>query len=222
MSGSRAYAYGWLLVLIGISLIFQLGASNEGWSRIVTVVLQAFVVIAALRVSGARRRVRSVAATAAAIAVVGAIAAIAGTGELSDAAARLVGLVLVLVALIAIVNGIVRELRETRKITIRTMFGVLCVYLLAGTAFGFTYGLIGALSDAPFFAQIPGGDQSDYLYFSFATLTNTGWGDLTAATNLGRSFAVSEALVGQIYLVTIVALIVGNLGRPRPLARMSR
>ena len=45
-------------------------------------------------------------------------------------------------------------------------------------------------------------------------MTTTGFGDLTAAYDLGRSLAVTEALFGQIYLVTVVALIVGNLGRP--------
>jgi hypothetical protein len=42
-----------------------------------------------------------------------------------------------------------------------------------------------------------------------------GYGDLTAATNVGRVLAVSEALIGQLYLVTAVALLVGNIGRGR-------
>ena len=59
------------------------------------------------------------------------------------------------------------------------------------------------------------GDSSDFVYFSFATLTTVGYGDLTAATDLGRSLAITEALIGQIYLVTVVALIVPNIGRAR-------
>ncbi len=58
------------------------------------------------------------------------------------------------------------------------------------------------------------GDQNDFLYFSLATLTTTGYGDLTAAGELGRTLAVLEALLGQIYLVTVVALLVSNLRRP--------
>ena len=80
-------------------------------------------------------------------------------------------------------------------------------------AFGFLYGIISELETKPFFAENVRGDQSDFLYFSFASLTTTGYGDLTAATNVGRSFAITEALIGQIYLVTVVALIVGNIGR---------
>ena len=94
------------------------------------------------------------------------------------------------------------------------MFGVLCVYLLIGMAFGFAYGIISAARRRHFFAQIHGGDQADFLYFSFVTMTTTGFGDLTAAKDFGRSLAVTEALIGQIYLVTVVALIVSNLGRP--------
>ena len=46
-------------------------------------------------------------------------------------------------------------------------------------------------------------------------MSTTGYGDLTPATSLGRSLAVFEMLIGQIYLVTIVGLLVGNMGRPR-------
>ena len=53
------------------------------------------------------------------------------------------------------------------------------------------------------------------VYFSFVTLTTVGYGDLTASNSVGRAFAVQEALFGQIYLVTVVALLVSNLGRQR-------
>ncbi len=90
------------------------------------------------------------------------------------------------------------------------MAGVLCVYLLIGSAFAFAYGIVSAVENGPFFAQQPDGDISDFLYFSFVTLTTTGYGDLTAAQDFGRSLAITEALIGQIYLVTVVALIVGE------------
>ena len=53
-----------------------------------------------------------------------------------------------------------------------------------------------------------------YLYFSYTTLTTVGFGDLTAGTDLGRMLAVVEALMGQLYLVTVVAFIVATR-RPR-------
>jgi hypothetical protein len=77
--------------------------------------------------------------------------------------------------------------------------------------FAFLFTGIGNAASGPFFAQEVHATSADYQYFSFVTLTTTGYGDLTAAGNLGRSFAVLEALTGQIYLVTIVALLVSNL-----------
>jgi hypothetical protein len=49
-----------------------------------------------------------------------------------------------------------------------------------------------------------------FLYFSFVTLTTVGFGDLTPADGSGRMLAVVEALVGQLYLVSVV---VANIGR---------
>jgi hypothetical protein len=53
------------------------------------------------------------------------------------------------------------------------------------------------------------------VYFSFVTLTTTGYGDLTARYDAGRMTAILEALFGQLYLVSIVALLVANMGRAR-------
>ena len=61
------------------------------------------------------------------------------------------------------------------------------------------------------------GTPNDFLYFSLATLTTTGYGDLSAATELGRAMAVTEALIGQMYLVTVLAVIVSNVRRRQPL-----
>ena len=90
----------------------------------------------------------------------------------------------------------------------------LCIYVLLGMLWAFIYQAIGAFSDDPFFAQPVSATSADYLYFSFVTQTTVGYGDLSAATNPGRAFAVLEALLGQLYLVTVVALVVSRL-RPR-------
>ena len=62
-------------------------------------------------------------------------------------------------------------------------------------------------------------DREDELYFSFVTLSTVGYGDLTPAGASPRSFAVAEMLFGQIYLVTVVSLIVSNLTAARRRAR---
>ena len=75
----------------------------------------------------------------------------------------------------------------------------------------FAYTAMGHLGAAPFFAESVEPTSADYLYFSFITQTTVGYGDLSAAGNLGRACAVLQALIGQIYLVTIVALLVARL-----------
>ena len=97
--------------------------------------------------------------------------------------------------------------------TVRTVIGVLSVYLLIGLIFTFVFGIIGSQASTPFFKYGLAGNSSNYLYFSYSTLTTVGYGDLVAELQIGRSFAIIEALVGQMYLVSIVALIVGSLGR---------
>ena len=60
----------------------------------------------------------------------------------------------------------------------------------------------------------------DYLYFSLVTLATLGYGDLSASSSLGRMLSVTEALAGQLYLVSIVAVLVSNIGTT-PLRRQA-
>ncbi len=95
--------------------------------------------------------------------------------------------------------------------TITVVAGVLCLYLLLGLIYAFVYVAVQNLGSAPFFANGAAAVSSRSLYFSFVTMTTVGYGDYTARTNLGHTLAISEALIGQIYLVTVVAAIVGRL-----------
>ncbi len=55
--------------------------------------------------------------------------------------------------------------------------------------------------------------MGDQLYFSFTVLTTTGFGDFSAATPVGHALAVIEMLTGQLYLVTVIGLLIGNFSR---------
>jgi uncharacterized membrane protein YeaQ/YmgE (transglycosylase-associated protein family) len=122
---------------------------------------------------------------------------------------------LVAVAPVAIARSLLHDLREQHEVTVATLAGVLSIYLLAGMFFSFLYGVVGAVDADALFAQLDTSDREDQLYFSFVTLCTVGYGDLTPAGGLPRAFAVTEMLAGQIYLVTIVSLIVSNLGARR-------
>jgi hypothetical protein len=210
------YGYGWLLGLILFTIGFQMAAPETDGARIVTIGMQGFTLLAALTISGVRRWLVHIAAVVTAIALIAAAGILIGSGDLDAGGGRALGLMFVAIAPLAIARGVLLQAQRVQMITVRTIFGVLCVYLLIGSAFAYAYGIISAVDHGTFFAEISGGDQSDFLYFSFATMTTVGYGDLTAAHDLGRSLAVMEALIGQIYLVTLVALIIGNLGRARP------
>jgi len=209
------YRFGEVLGLILLTLAVQLAAPDTDVARFVAIVLQGGTLIAAVYVSRAHRWVIRGAVIASAVLVAGGAAAVLGNHELGEESGRVVNLLLVGLAPPAIVAGLRQHFRIEGRITVQTMFGVLCLYLLIGIFFGTCFGAIDAV-DHDFFAN-KAGETSDFLYFSFATLTTVGYGDLIAATNLGRSLAITEALIGQIYLVTVVAVIVGNL-RPRTAA----
>ena len=97
----------------------------------------------------------------------------------------------------------------------RTVLGAICIYVLLGMVFAFLYASVDALSSDPFFVQTAHATLPNFLYFSFITQTTVGYGDFTAATDLGRTLAVLDALIGQLYLVTVLALLVGLMASTR-------
>jgi Ion channel len=209
------YRFGIVLCLIIVTIFFVMAAPQGDGARFVSVTLQAAVLIAAVIASKLPTWVIRLTVAAAVVGIAGSAAALFGTGEFGNAAAGIVALLYVLLTPPAIVVGVLKQFREEGNVTIHSMFGVLCLYLLVGLIFAVTFGVVQDVSSTDFFTVEHAG-RDDFLYFSFATLTTVGYGDLVAATNLGRSLAIAEALLGQIYLVTVVALIVTRL---RPAAR---
>jgi hypothetical protein len=207
--------YGYLLLLIIVYLGFLLASPEGDAARAITVLVGGLTLILTLWTSGVRLRVIGVVSGVVAALLMASVVVVALTGEVGNATAHIIAFLIVAFAPASIASGTIRRVRSEGVVSVHTMFGVLCIYLLVGMLFGFAYGAIGEISSDPFFAQQSTADASDYLYFSYTTMTTTGFGDLTAATNVGRSFVIIEELIGQIYLVTLVGLIVGNLGRRR-------
>jgi len=212
------YRFGIVLVLILAAIIFTLAAPNGDAARFLAVVLQAAVLVAGVVASRAHRWVVRASIAAAIVGVAGAAAALFGTGQFGNGSGSVVALLYVALTPPVIVSGVVKQFREYGAVNLQTMFGVLCVYLLIGLVFGVAYGAIEDISStAAFTGHDLGRDQ--FLYFSYSTLTTTGYGDVVAATDLVRALAVAEALIGQLYLVTVVAVIISNL---RPAGARSR
>ena len=91
---------------------------------------------------------------------------------------------------------LVRVLRHGR-VTHQTVAGALCTYVLLGLLFAFLFLAVAELGSGPFFAQAGEHQQSEYLYFSFVTLTTLGFGDLCAcgraAAGTGRAGGAARA-----------------------------
>jgi hypothetical protein len=206
-----------LLGAIVVAFAFEGIASPNEWQEVVISALLGATLLLALWAAEVRPLVlRFGAVVAVGLFILSIVEAV--NGNPSAGALRLANAALVLLAPPAIIAGIVRILRAKQTVTLEAVFGVLSVYILLGMLFGFVFGSIDRLGGNPFFAGGQPATVAHCLYYSFTTLTTVGYGDLTARTNLGHTLSVSEALLGQIYLVTIVSLIVANLGRSRPAA----
>jgi hypothetical protein len=212
---TKALGYGVVLLLVSASIGLQMILAPSDGSRFATIVLQAATLVAAVQASGVRRRGTRVAALIAVATVVTSTLAWIVRGDIPLAPTAVVNGLLVAVAPVAIARGLLHDLREQHGVTATTLAGVLAIYLLAGMFFSFIYGVIGAVDADALFAELTNPDREDELYFSFVTQCTVGYGDLTPASGLARAVAVTEMLFGQIYLVTIVSLIVTNLPAAR-------
>jgi Ion channel len=200
------YRFGLVLTLLLATFVFLMAASTSKWVRPVSVALTGATLLAALFAADVSPRLRRLAALVASIAFVGSFSLVA-LGRSGEGAGALLNACLVAVAPIAIARSVLRR----RVIDVQTILAALCVYVLFGMLWAYVYSAIGNFGSSAFFAQaIQQPTSADFLYFSFITQLTVGYGDLTAAGNLGRACAVLEALLGQIYMVTIVALLVSR------------
>jgi Ion channel len=201
------YRFGIVLALLFATFVLMAVAPSGEWGRVVIVGLQGLTLIAAFSASRVNRHLMRIGIIVAALALAGALVAAISDSQ-PDPGVFLV-LSFLLVGAAPVVIG--RSIWRRGVVDVKTVLGALCIYVMIGMLFAFFYGAVAAFSSEPFFAQAAHATTSDLLYFSFVTQTTTGYGDLTAAHDLGRALAVFEALFGQLYLVTIVAVLVSRL-----------
>ena len=187
------------------------------WAVSLVLFVQIATIWVTLQASQARRRLREVTgAILVASAAVGILNLLiprepTGTGVMAVVS----GLLYVAAPVI-----IVRRLVLRQAVDTQTVLGAIAAYLMVGMAFAFAYRALGAVQAGPFFGPQGEGSFSQDLFFSFTTLTTTGYGNLVPAANPGQTFAVLEMLTGQLFLVTAVAKVVSTWrpgqGRGRP------
>jgi hypothetical protein len=205
------YRYGVVLLLLTASFTFAMVSPPGAWPHLVSAILEGAAVLVALFRANADRRLLLVGLVAVTVTVAAAAADVAG-GEpwLGGVADLAVAGVLVLVP-----AAIVMEFRRNLTVTIQSILAALCIYVVLGMFFASVAAAVAGISGSPYFAGHTTANSADYTYFSFITLATIGYGDYVPVLRLGRALAVLEGLMGQLYLVTVVGLVVGNLGRGR-------
>jgi hypothetical protein len=204
----RGDTYVAVLVLLVVTYFLVSLLPDATWSQIIQELAVGFVLLITLRTSHARPRLQR----AARAGVVGGLV-LTLIGSLVGGTLALVHLVFLLLLMVTPVVILNRILRHS-TVNIETIAGAIDVYVILGLIFSSLYRSIASIAGTPFFAQTNHASANQFLYFSFATLTTVGYGDLTAATNFARSVVVIEALMGQIFLVTLVARLVSLMARP--------
>jgi hypothetical protein len=206
-----SHSYGLVLVLIAVTYTVIVVAPDGRWSRGALILIESVTLAAALWTSG----VGWVRSTFVLTALGGGVA----VGQLFFGGSTMKGVDALLTVLLVAATVVVIALgvADQREINRQSVTGAVCIYLFIGILFTFLYSVAAAFGTGAFFAQGTDGTPSVRIYFSYVTLATLGYGDYTPAGQPGRSFAIAEALLGQLYLVTVVALLVGRFGSRRVL-----
>jgi hypothetical protein len=208
------FRYGAVLAIVLVTVVFEVLAPDADWARAVAIALVGGALTIAVATSRARAQVRR-----ARTFVVGGIAFLVvigiATGLVNAWGAFLVGTLVVALIPIALGGGLLRLIRD-EGVTIQAVAGALAVYLLVGLLFASAISFAATVDSSSFFTEAGHVSNGDRVYYSFTVLTTTGFGDYTTATPVGHALAVLEMLIGQLYLVTVIGILIGNfVGRKR-------
>jgi len=196
--------YGALLVLILVDCVIIFTSAQRGVSRWLPALLVGLTVLVGLDTSQVRGwwvlPTRLVAVGVAAASVVDGVVGNEKTlGVLSLVEAAILAILVV---------AIIGRFLQHRVVTEQTVLAVICVYVLFGLIFALLAFGVNSLTAQQFFVQNPDPSFADFVYFSFVVLTTLGFGDLTPATDGGQAMVSFEALLGQLFLVTVVSRLV--------------
>jgi|SRR5262245_14814981 len=202
-----ANAYGIVLLLVVAIYVLASLVYFRGWGAVALTAVTAACTTVALVSSDARPPLPRVSIGVGSAAV--ALALVSALG----APGKLLGIVaLVQVALLVVAAGeILGTVLQEHEVNFRTILGAISVYVMLGILFTWVYVAVDKFQPGLFFGQSL--EVGDFVFFSITTLTTTGYGNLVPAAQPGRMIAGLEMLIGQIFLVTLIAGLV-SLWRP--------
>lgn len=201
------FRYGLVAFTILALVLFEIAAPDATWARTISVLMAGGALTVAVATSSATGPVRH---RRAGVAVAATLVVAAATVVGLSPAITFAALTLLVAAIpVTLAGGLLRLVRQ-RGVTGQAISGGLAIYLLAGLLFASVIAFVAHVQSGPYFTQgshVPSGVR---LYYSFTVLTTTGFGDFTAATGVGHALAVLDMLTGQLYLVTVVGVLIGN------------
>jgi hypothetical protein len=207
------FRYPAVLVLMLVTVVFVIAAPDASWSRALVLTIESLTLVVIVATSRERESVRLLRAGAIGLVMIAVVILVA-----VGAAPRWLGSTAAIFVTtgvpFALARGLLRLLR-LEGVTFTAVAGSLAIYLSTGLIFAWLVDFIAQLSSTPYFAQHTDGTLGDKVYFSFTVLTTTGFGDFTPASPAGHALAVIEMLTGQLYLVTVIGLLIGNFAARR-------
>jgi hypothetical protein len=197
-------SYGLVLILIIVTYALTVTQGDLNVLATIVVFVQIATVWFVLQTAGARRAVR---AGALVVLILAGIAAVAGGiagGEGSELLILLASTVLYFIAPIVVMRHLVARSVIDRE----AVLGVIVAYLLLGMFFSYVYRVLGIFEPDPFFGDGGAATPAAALFFSFTTLSTTGFGNLVPESSTGQTVAVAEMLIGQLFLITAVGKVI--------------
>jgi Ion channel len=202
-------AFGLVLASVLLTYVLASLLANRAWGAAVLCIATSATSLIALTSAHARPRLFRTALYLSGATILLAAIGAAGGGRLWLNVATVVQVALLTVAMAAVLRRVVMA----DRVGSRTVLGALSVYAVLGLLFTFVYGFVERVQGGAFFENHPDPAGGDFLFFSYTTLTTTGYGNLVPGGQPGRMISGLEMMVGQIFLVTLVAGLV-SLWRP--------
>ncbi len=203
-------SYGLLLVLLLADYVVTTVNWSGGDALFVRCVLFLVTILLAFHTSRIGPRFQTTVRILVGLTVLASLAVSLAGGDEGNGVVTLLISVLLVAAPIAIGWRILHH----EQVTAQTLAGAVCIYVMIGMIFAnLDYG-IQLASGRDFFAQSGHHGLPDFSYFSYITMATVGYGDLTPATGFPRSMSVLDALVGQVFLVVLLARLVSMYRGP--------
>lgn len=203
------------LALVSLIVTAPLAAGDHPLARFLFATMFVLIMVGAVYAVGKRWHARAIVAPLAILAVLSQFLDLFLTSRTATILSDILGIA----ALLSVILLIARLLFSVKRADYETINAAICVYLLMGVLWSLAYSMTDLLIPGSFSYPLTpvdtdamkiGGEHSiTPLYFSFVTMTTLGYGDVVPVGAAARVLAIAQAMIGQIYLVVLVARLVG-------------